>query len=183
LSTSLKTGRLLLAKEDWLEKHKHRFQSSSNTDSSSTDSCQWKPKAPRRSDGGSSGSFSKQKLTSQGTPRRKGRCRNCGIYGHWPQDCKCPKREKGKEQKQPEANLAVAGGGVETGALLFAEVQGTVHGAPQFVHLSEENVISMICPEGVWVLDTVASNHITGTKSALSHLDESVSGSVRFEDG
>jgi hypothetical protein len=23
-----------------------------------------------------------QKLTSQGTPRRKGRCRNCGIYGH-----------------------------------------------------------------------------------------------------
>ena len=58
-----------------------------------------------------------------------------------------------------------------------------MHGAPQFVHLSEENVISMICPEGVWVLDTVASNHITGTKSALSHLDESVSGSVRFGDG
>ena len=127
--------------------------------------------------------FLGQKLTSQGTPRRKGRCRNCGIYGHWPQDCKRPKREKGKEQKQPEANLAVAGGGVETGALLFAEVQGTVHGAPQFVHLSEEKVISMICPEGVWVLDTVASNHMTGTKSALSHLDESVSGSVRFGDG
>jgi hypothetical protein len=178
-----KTGRLLLAEEDWLEKHKHHFQSSSNKDSSSSDSCQWKPKAPHRSDGGSSGSFSKQKLTSQGTPWGKGRCRNCGIYGHWAQDCKRPKREKGKEQKQQEANLAVAGGGVDTGALLFAEVQGTVHGAPHFVHLSEEKVIPMICPEGVWVLDTGASNHMTGTKSALSHLDESVSGSARFGDG
>jgi hypothetical protein len=49
-----KTGRLLLAEEDWLEKHKHHFQSSSNKDSSSSDSCQWKPKAPHRSDGGSS---------------------------------------------------------------------------------------------------------------------------------
>jgi hypothetical protein len=74
------------------------------------------------------------------------------IYGHWAQDCKRPKREKGKEQKQQEANLAVAGGGVETGALVFAEEQGTVHGAPHFVHLSEEKVIPQLLKYVVWDL-------------------------------
>lgn len=94
------------------------------------------------------------------------------------------KKEKGKEHKQqPEANMIVGAGCVETGALLLAEVQSIVHGTSQVVHLSEEKVIHVICPEGVWVLDTGASNHMTGTKSTLSHLDESVSGSVRFGDG
>jgi hypothetical protein len=71
--------------------------------------------------------------------------------------------------------MVVGAGGVETGALLLAEVQSIVHGTSQVVNLSEEKVIHVICPEGVWVLDTGASNHMTGTKSTLSHLDESVS--------
>jgi hypothetical protein len=34
------------------------------------------------------------KLTSMGTPRRKGKCRKCGIYGHWGKECKkAPKEE------------------------------------------------------------------------------------------
>ena len=64
-------------------------------------------------------------MTSQGTPRRKGRCRNCGIYGHWAEDCKRPKRDK-KDHKQQEANVAV--GVVENAALLFAEVQDSLGG-------------------------------------------------------
>jgi hypothetical protein len=39
------------------------------------------------------------------------------------------------------------------------------------------------CPDGVWVLDTGASNHMAGTQSALTHLDNSVRGTVRFGDG
>lgn len=49
------------------------------------------------------------KLTFEGTLRRKGRGRNCGIYGHWAQDCKLPKEER--EAKKLEVNMAV--GGVE----------------------------------------------------------------------
>jgi hypothetical protein len=55
--------------------------------------------------------------------------------------------------------------------------------ASQVIHLSEDKVVPVICPDGVWVLDTSASNHMTGTKSALSQLDDTVSGSVRFGDG
>lgn len=113
-----------------------------------------------------------------GTPRRKGRCRNCGIYGHWAEDCKRPKKEK--ESTQPEANIAI-GGGEHTGALLLAtcEIQ---RGPTQVVHLTEK-VIPIDVPDGVWVLNTGASNHMTGTRSALSQLDQSVHGTVRFGDG
>jgi hypothetical protein len=130
-----------------------------------------------RSDGGASGEV---KLTSEGTPRRKGRCRNCGIYGHWEQDCKRPKKEKKKEPAQAEANVAV-GGGVHGGVLMMAscDVRREVS---QFVHLTEK-VVPIDVPEGVWVLDTGASNHMTGTRSVLSQLDQSVRGSVRFGDG
>lgn len=41
----------------------------------------------------------------------------------------------------------------------------------------------MECPEAVWVLDTSASNHMTGVRSALSQLDDTVTGSVSFGDG
>jgi len=86
-----KAGRLLLAEEDWLEKHKHRFHAGSKEGGGGASAGHSKGKAAACSDGGTSGAV---KLTSEGTPRRKGCCHNCGIYGHWAQDCKRPKKEK-----------------------------------------------------------------------------------------
>jgi Fe-S cluster biosynthesis and repair protein YggX len=74
-----KMGRLMMAEEDWIEKHKHRFTSGSKPGGSGAGGGAPKYKAVARSDGGASKPV---KLTSEGTPRRKGRCRNCGIYGH-----------------------------------------------------------------------------------------------------
>ena len=37
--------------------------------------------------------------------------------------------------------------------------------------------------EGAWVLDTGATNHMTGCRSSLANLDESVRGVVKFGDG
>ena len=36
------------------------------------------------------------KLMSMGTPRRKGKCTKCGIYGHFAKECKtkAPKEER-----------------------------------------------------------------------------------------
>jgi len=175
-----KAGRLLLAEEEWLEKHKHRFQAGpKESGGSSSGGSQGKNKAVARSDGGDSGTV---KLTSEGTPRRKGRCRNCGIYGHWAEDCKRPKKEK-KEKRQPEANVAV--GGVEQPVLMLAACDVTVVRRPpqaQVVHLVE-NVVPKSVPDDVWVLDTGASNHMTGTRSMLTQLDDSVRGTVKFGDG
>ena len=175
-----KAGRLLLAEEDWLEKHKHRFQNNQKEGGSSGGS-QGKGKPSNRSDAGASGKTGGVKLTSEGTPRRKGRCRNCGIYGHWQEDCKRPKKQK-KEQKREEANMAV-GGADHNAALLLAVASDVTETPVEVVHLSEDKVVLVQCPDGVWVLDTGASNHMTGSRAVLTHLNEGVKGTVRFGDG
>jgi len=173
-----KAGRLLLAEEEWLEKHKHRFQvGSKESGGSSHGGGSAKNKTVAHSDGGASGLV---KLTSEGTPRRKGRCQNCGIYGHWAQECKRPKKEKKKDAAHPEANVAV--GGVDQQGVLMVAMCDVMHGSSQFVHLTEK-VIPVPVPDDQWVLDMGASNHMTGTRSMLSQLDTSVRGSARFGDG
>ncbi|CAD6221564.1 unnamed protein product [Miscanthus lutarioriparius] len=139
-----KTGRLLMAEEEWMEKHKHRFHSGPKDGGGGGSSGgQSKGKAVARSDGRASALV---KLTSEGTPRRKGRCRNCGIYGHWAQDCKRPKKEK-KEPKNAEANVAVDGGDP---ALMLATCDVAVAGrTTQIMHLAE-NVVPADVPDGLW---------------------------------
>lgn len=56
-----------------------------------------------------------------------------------------------------------------------------VHG-PHYVHLSEK-VVPVDVPEGQWVLDTRASNHMTSSRAMLPQLDDGVCGSVHFRDG
>jgi hypothetical protein len=56
------------------------------------------------------------KLTSMGTPRRRGRCKKCKIYGHYAKECKTNL----KEDKQKVAHHTTSN--LETGALLVAQV-------------------------------------------------------------
>jgi hypothetical protein len=49
---------------------------------------------------GDCGALGSPKLTSKGTPMRKGQCHNCGTYGHWAKDCKQSKRKEKKEPPQ-----------------------------------------------------------------------------------
>jgi hypothetical protein len=55
----------------------------------------------------------------------------------------------------------------------------------QVVHLNEEKVYSTDWDDDkdAWVLDTGASNHMTGRREALASLDTTVRGTVRFGDG
>jgi hypothetical protein len=79
-SITEKTGHLMLS-EEWLSKYHHRLTPESSSIGGS------------KRQGGSNHAKSKGgqrndkkdhvvKITSKGTPRQKGRCRNCGIYGH-----------------------------------------------------------------------------------------------------
>ena len=124
-------------------------------------------------EGSASGGQGTVKITSEGTPRRKGRCRNCGIYGRWAEDCNRHKKER--KQEKEAANLAVADA---QPALFLASASGIVHEPSKIVHLLEEKAVPMQCDNGVWVLDTGASNHMTGTREALNQLDEAVSGTI-----
>jgi len=189
-----KSQKLLLSEEDWEAKNRYRLMPDPNS-SYGGDRKAWKQK-----NGGGSGARGDRgnkkeqppKFTSEGTPRRKGRCRNCGIYGHWKEDCKKPPRRERKEEahvaqtdnENPSLLLATASAVHVDKELWTADVQ-KLPKSQGVVHLNEKKVCLLDRDEDqdVWVLDTGASNHMTGRRDALSALDTSVRGTVRFGDG
>ena len=74
-------------------------------------------------------------------------------------------------------------GGAERLALMLAMCDvDIVHRPTQIVHLTKRLIPTNV-PDGVWVLDTGASNHMTGMRSALTQFDEGVHDTVHFGDG
>jgi hypothetical protein len=61
---------------------------------------------------------------------------------------------------------------------------GVKPGTQQIMHLNEEKVYLQDRDEDKdsWVLDTGASNHMTGWREALTSLNTSVHGTMRFGD-
>ena len=49
--------------------------------------------------------------------------------------------------------------------------------------LNQERVLPSSYEAGSWILDTGATNHMTGCRESLATLNESVRGAVRFGDG
>ena len=104
-----KTGNLLLSEEDWMVKYRHRLM----PESLSTSGAGKKPWRPKHGGGGGRGDHGDRgekkepvvKLTSMGTPRRKGRCRNCGLYGHWAEDYKKPKKDRKEEAHHAQTDI------------------------------------------------------------------------------
>jgi hypothetical protein len=184
-----KAGKLLPTEEVWVARNRHRLKSDASG-SSGGEKKAWKSK---NGGGGGSGERGDKKeptikLTTMGTPRRKGRCRNCGIYGHWQEDCKNPKRERKEEAHTVQ---------VDTEPSILMAMVNAVHVSPHDVkplgfgmachnvHLNEKKVflVDQEESEGAWVLDIGASNHMTGRREVLMSLDTSVGGTVRFGDG
>jgi len=135
------------------------------------------------------------KLTTMGTPRRKGRCRNCGIYGHWAEDCKKPKKERNEEAHHTQVDAEQPAILLATVNVVRAHARDVAHAHDvepvrghvnrHVIHLNEKKVFPGDGDQrrDIWVLDTGASNHMTGCREAITSLDTSVGGSVRFGDG
>lgn len=192
-SVTDKAGRLLLTEEDWVSRNRYRLLPESSSSSGGEKKSGYSP-GKWKNGGRSDKKDNPMKLTSEGTPRRKGRCRNCGIYGHWRVDCKRPPKKERKEETQAHVVQAEQ----ENPSLLLATVDTVrVHREPfnvelvgmrathHVVHLNEKKVFPAVREEdkNVWVLDTGASNHMTGQREALVSLDVSVRGTARFGDG
>ncbi|XP_066334266.1 uncharacterized protein [Miscanthus floridulus] len=148
-----KASKLLLTEEDWAARNRHCLL----PESSSSTGSERRSGKPKGGGGVGRGDHGEKKehaprSTYEGTPRRKGRCRNCGIYGHWKEDCKQPPRKERKE----EAHHVQAD--TEHAALLLATVN-TMHVrlrdveslercmTRQVVHLNEKKVHPGDCDE------------------------------------
>ncbi|XP_066374735.1 uncharacterized protein [Miscanthus floridulus] len=78
-----KAGRLLLTEEDWAARNKSRMLPDATSSSGSKAGDHYIKKERSGARGGSEARDSSVKHTSLGTPRRKGKCHKCGIYGHF----------------------------------------------------------------------------------------------------
>nr|ABB47448.2 retrotransposon protein, putative, Ty1-copia subclass [Oryza sativa Japonica Group] len=121
----------------------------------------------------------------------KVKCFNCDEYGHYSKQCRMPRRQC---RGEANANLVQA---EEEPTLLMAHVMGVslageaaVGRTPcvQEVHLTEKKVVldhedgRKEEKTGEWFLDTGATNHLTGARSAFAELDTGVVGTSKNGD-
>jgi hypothetical protein len=203
-STVDNQGRLLLTQEEWLAWLKIR-ENSGNIGGSS---------------GGNGGTKLNQarprQRTKDGPPRkntttepRPGRCRTCGVKGHWAREC--PTKSKKKEKtnvveanEEEEPSLFLVSAHAEADPVVYSvmssnhleEVQRqeelslgvvTTPGSSP-VQIKEAKVHAEIGERGSgqphrWILDSGATNHMSGVRAAFTELDLNVCGSVKFGDG
>ncbi|CAD6224022.1 unnamed protein product [Miscanthus lutarioriparius] len=148
-----KQGQLMMTEDDWAAKHKARMM----TDSSSTGAVWWWLWPP-----------------SEEEQERGAWCRR-----RW----ECKKYPRDQAEATHHANTDTD----PQPALLVAQVCNVVRTAgvavAPCVFLNQERVNPSKYEEGSWVLDTGATNHMTGCRASLSNLDESMRGAMRFRDG
>ena len=85
----------MMTEDDWVANHKSRVMTESSTSSGgkSGGNSHYSKKGKNGARGGGGGNRDPRdsggkEHTSMGTPRRKGRCNKCKVYGHWARECK-----------------------------------------------------------------------------------------------
>jgi hypothetical protein len=123
-------------------------------------------------------------------PQKTDECRRCGKLGHWAQECKAKaKKDQAHTVQEEEASLMVArvtecqilvkgeSAAAKTGGELAAGL--VIHEEKVFVQLGKP---ADDWDAKVWIVDTGATNHMTGSCAAFVDLDTHVRGTVRFDD-
>ncbi|XP_062182044.1 uncharacterized protein LOC133886315 [Phragmites australis] len=188
-------GKLLLTEEQWIERYKKRKQESGWGSSTSGGHGKHRGKGRGRGAGGNTES---RTGSSSGRANPDDICKNYGKKGHWAKDCRGKKREEQAHVAQDdEPTLLLALGAVDYwGAHLESSTpsplslpshDGTTAAPCQF-ELMEEKVFATFDAADDrdpkrWVLDTGATNHMTGSRAAFSDLDTGIVGMVHFGDG
>nr|CAH66624.1 OSIGBa0115A19.5 [Oryza sativa] len=183
-------GKLYLTEEQWQARVKQREQEGSGNSGNKgrgapgTQNHRGKPGGSPKGKEAATGANSSRDIS-------RVKCFNCDEFGHYARQCRKPRR-----QRRGEANLVQAA--EEEPTLLMAHVVGvslageaTLGRTPggQEVHLTEKKVILDHEDGGEeevtrdWFLDTGATNHMTGVRSAFAELDTGVVGTVKFGDG
>lgn len=188
-SSSDNAGKLYLTEEEWLERHKKKEQEAKKN--SGSPSNRGKRRGGKGRNGGGAGVGGAEN-TNSGAARREDKCRNCGKYGHWAKDCRSkPKRdEQAHVAQDDEPTLLLLTGGVITHAREQEHAPAPSAPTPSSdpIYLEEKKLFAALDDAaerdpGSWIVDSGASNHMTGCRTAFSDIDTGITGNVRLGDG
>ena len=197
-------GRLLLCEEDWEARRKSRREQESSGGSGGSNS---RGKNHGRGRGRGGQGATRDDHDSHGTgagnpgggkPPPSTPCKKCGNKGHWARDCRSKKKKAAAHVAHAEEE--------EERALMYIAAETEVIASPAssplspppppaadaraHVHLAEPKVLFHLREdekEAVgpcrWVLDTGATNHMSGSRSVFAERNSGITGTVRFGDG
>lgn len=166
-------SQLLLTEEEWVKKEKEERKLLLTRD-------EW----IKRSNRGATDQRTRGRDNNRGgRDKSRVRCFNCNILGHFAADCRKPKREKESKEEVNSSQIPD-----DEPALLIAECERKEE---SMMLINEEKVAPKLnktygdkqVDSNLWYLDNGASNHMTGQCSKFLHLDEKISGQVKFGDG
>jgi hypothetical protein len=198
-SPQVSGGKLLLTEEQWLDRYKQKDGDSGRGGANSGGRGKRRGK-PR----GRGGKGTPKGRNYSGRASQDDECRRCGKKGHWAKDCrgKLKVKEEAYATQEDKATLMFAYGTMDESGpavelpnstplplVLDAGVDDSLAPPPPTrVEIVEAKVFAAIdVPEDRdlkrWVLDTGATNHMTGFRDAFSDLDTGIVGTVRFGDG
>jgi hypothetical protein len=129
--------------------------------------------------------------------RNPGNCTNCGKRGHWAKDCRSkPKPQQAhvaqEDDEGPTLLLARAElDSVPTPPLPVPPLPRATPATPpqsKPLEVVEAKVFASLDDAAErsqrrWILDTGATNHMTGSRSLFAELDTAITGTVKFGDG
>jgi len=194
------SGKLLLTEEQWVERYKKKATESGRGSSSGGRGKGRGRGRGRSNDGNGDGKSG----SSSSRPPPDDPCPRCGKKGHWARDCRLKKKEEPAQEahvaQKEEATLmlALASPGLVESEFPTPPPLCSEPPAPQSascpalpaaeIYLVEAKVFATFDSASDrdsrrWILDTGASNHMTGARSAFASLDTGITGSVRFGDG
>jgi hypothetical protein len=122
------------------------------------------------------------------------KCTHCGKKGHEVDVCRSKAKKaqakiaKGEEDDDGPSLFMARVVAIDTEDVSKPSGSEPVHQLPPPVELVEAKVLAKLDDGGdhddtVWYLDSGATNHMCGARSAFSHLDTNVMGTVSFGDG
>jgi hypothetical protein len=191
------SNQLLLTHEEWMARMKLGDKGASSSSGGSAGSAGKQTAAQRGRDRGAGGAHQGAGRTdSSGQAKKPRKCKYCGKKGHWAKECRSRLRDEAhlaQAEEVEEPVLLMAQGSLTSDPLPSRSTSPAASTAAAADHQALEVVEAKVFAQldngdddrddSVWHLDTGATNHMSGSRSAFQEIDTKVRGVVRFGDG